>query len=80
MGRSLGYASLIVNPHQCLIPKLTIDVLVIDARVIVGIELLTARGAKDILCGFESSAALHREAKRNMSVARNIFGEHQAGI
>lgn len=69
-----------MNSQQCLIPKLTSDVLVIGTRVIVGIELLTARGAKDILCGFEGCAALHSEAKRNMSVARNMFGEHQDGV
>ena len=69
-----------MNSQKNLIPKLTIDVLVTGARVIVGIELLTARGAKDILCGYECSAALHSETKRNMNVARNMFGEQQAGI
>ncbi len=46
----------------------------------VGIEVLTARGAKVIPCGCEDSAALHSDAKRKTSVARNILGEHQAGF
>ena len=44
------------------------------SRVIVGIEALTARGAKGIASGFDGSAALHSDAKKNASVARNMFG------
>lgn len=60
--------------------RLTSDVLVMGTRVIVGIEAFTARGAKVHLCGYESSAALHSEAKRNISVGRYMFGEHQARL
>lgn len=64
-----------------LIPRLTSDPLVMGGtRVMVGIEVLTARGAKVIPCGCEDSAALHSDAKRKTSVARNILGEHQAGF
>ncbi len=62
-----------------LVPRLTSDALVMGGtRVMVGIEVLTARGAKVTPCGCEDSAALHGEAKRKTSVARNIFGEQQA--
>lgn len=46
----------------------------------VGIEALTTRGAKCLSCRFEASAALHSEAKRKISVAKNMFGECQAGL